>query len=204
MTNPGDSDEWWKQYSGEGVSPDSGGSTPQYPQQPPAYGAQPSAQPPQGQYPPSGPSLYKSSDSSAPSYPQQSQPSYPQQPQPGYGQQPGYPQQPGYGQSYPQGYPQGGGYQPYGVQPSNGINGWALASLITSLVGLVTCCTVILPATGLVFGLVALNQMKSTGDENGKGMAQAGLWIGVAGVAFNLLYWGLAFAGAISSSFTTY
>ncbi|WP_067857688.1 DUF4190 domain-containing protein [Nocardia shimofusensis] len=217
MTNPGDSDEWWKQYGGEGVSPESGaqGSVPQYPQQPPAYG-QSTPPPSPGQYPPSGPSLYKSGESGPahpqqsqpgygrqPGYPQQSQPSYPQQSQPGYAQQPGYPQQPGYGQpGYPQpGYPGAGGYQPYGQPPSGGLNGMALASMIVSILGLVSCCTIILPAVGLVLGIVAMNQMKTSGDESGKGMAQAGIWVGAAGVVINLLYWILTFAGAFAGTF---
>lgn len=211
MTNPGDSDEWWKQYGGEGVSPESGAqgsvpqypsagqsgypSAPQYPQQPPAYGTPPA--PPQGQYPPSGPSypqspsLHKSGDA----YPQQ--PGYPQQSQPGYPQQPGYPPQPGYPQ---QGYPVGGGYQPYGPPSSGGLNGMALASMIVSILGLVSCCTVILPVVGLVLGIVATNQMKASGDETGKGMAQAGIWVGVAGIVFNLLYWILNIVGVLSGT----
>lgn len=174
MTNPGDSDEWWKQYGGSGVSPESGapGSVPQYPTAPPSQ-----------------PSNYPSS----PQHPQQSSPQYPQQPtpppsQPQYPnyQQPAVPpqypqQQPGYG-GYP---PPGGAYQPYGGYPQpQGTNGLAIASLITSLVGLCTCVGSIV---GIVLGVMALNQIKERGGE-GKGMAQAGIWIGAITLVLGLLY----------------
>ncbi|BAD55109.1 DUF4190 domain-containing protein [Nocardia farcinica] len=176
MTNPGDSDEWWKQYGGEGVSPDSGAS---------------SSVP---QYPTSGPSGYPS----APQYPQQppqyQQPQY-QPPQPQYPQSsgPSYPQQPGYG------YPQAGGYQPYGAPPSGGLNGMALASMIVSIAGVASCCFIVPSIVGLVLGVVAMNQMKTSGDYNGKGMAQAGIWVGAAGAVLGIVYWVLNIAIGFSA-----
>ncbi len=191
MTNPGDSDEWWKQYGGSGVSPESGapGSVPQHP----------TAQPSQ-------PSSYPSS----PQYPQQptpppSQPQYPQQPpsQPQY-QQPGQP--PAYGQppQYGGGYPASGAYQPYGQYPQpQGTNGLAIGALIASLVGLCTCIGSIV---GIVLGVMALNQIKERGGE-GKGMAQAGIWIGVLAIVgwilYILFFVVLGIAGGFDSS-TTY
>lgn len=171
MTNPGDSDEWWKQYGGQGVSPDSGsqGSVPQYPTS--DQSAQP-AQPSAPQYPQQP--QYGQSQPQQP-YPSQPQP-YPSQPQqsyPGY-QQP-YPAQPG------PGYP--GAYQPYG-QRDSGSNGLAIASLIVSLIGLCSCIGSIV---GIVLGVMSLNQIKERGGE-GKGMAQAGIWIGVAGIVIWVAY----------------
>ncbi len=190
MTNPGDSDEWWKQYGGSGVSPESGapGSVPQHP----------TAQPSQ-------PSNYPSS----PQYPQQpapppSQPQYPQQPQYQQPGQPQYPQQPpAYGQTpqYGGAYPAAGAYQPYGQYPQpQGTNGLAIGALVASLVGLCTCIGSIV---GIVLGVMALNQIKERGGE-GKGMAQAGIWIGVLAVVGWILYVVFIVIVGISADSSTY
>ncbi|MGO4617960.1 DUF4190 domain-containing protein [Nocardia sp. 2YAB30] len=155
MTNPGDSDEWWKQYGGQGVSPESGGqnSVPQYP----------NAEPPSG-YP------------SAPQHPVQPMTPPPQPQYPSY-QQPAQPyQQPNYAYQSP--------YQPYGV-PVQGTNGVAIGALISSLVGFVTCG--IGSIVGIILGAVALNQIKQSGQE-GRGMALAGVWIGVGAIVLAVLW----------------
>lgn len=120
---------------------------PQQPQQPPTPPSTPPSYPP-----PSG------------QYPPQQPPPPPagpgQYPPPPPGQQPAYgqpPQQPAYGA--PQ-YPQ---------QPSRGTNALAIASLIIALI-----C---FPPLGLILGIIALRQIKRTGEE-GRGMALAGVWIG--------------------------
>ncbi len=105
-------------------------------------------------------------------------PSYPPPPPPGgYGYPP--PQQPG-GYGYP---PPGSGYP----QQTPGTNGLAIASLVCSLLGWL--CG-IGPILGLVFGFIALNQIKQTG-QGGRGMALAGIIIGavaiVAGIVLLLL-----------------
>ncbi|WP_336084848.1 DUF4190 domain-containing protein [Nocardia sp. SSK8] len=177
MTNPGDSDEWWKQYGGSGVSPESGapGSVPQHPQpsQPPSYPSAP--QYPQQPAPP--PSLSKQPDYQQP-VPPPSQPQYPnyqQQPPPGQ-----YPQQPGYG-----GYP-GPGYQPYGAYPPpQGTNGLAIGALVSSLIGFCSCG--LGSIVGIILGVMALNQIKERGGE-GRGMAQAGIWIGALAIVGWVLY----------------
>ncbi|MFC8531399.1 DUF4190 domain-containing protein [Nocardia sp. NPDC057227] len=194
MTNPGDSDEWWKQYGGQGVSPDSGAqsSAPQYPtsdqpgypsapQQPEQqYGQQQYGQPPQYGQPQSQP---QQSQPQQP-YPGQSYPSYPQQPaaQP-YGQP-----QPNYGG---QGYAPG--YQPYGYQQNQGTNGLAIASLIVSLVGLCTCLGSIV---GIVLGIMALNQIKERNGQDGRNMALAGIWIGVGGIVLTVVYFVIVLVGS--------
>ncbi|WP_280468363.1 DUF4190 domain-containing protein [Nocardia cyriacigeorgica] len=192
MTNPGDSDEWWKQYGGQGVSSESAGagSVPQYPAaEQPGY---PSGQ----QYPaapqPGVPGQPQYPAGSQPQYPAASQPQYPAYQQPAadpYAQQ-GYPQQPGYG------YPYQAGYQPYGMPPV-GTNGMAIGSLITSCIGLL-CCGLLVPGlVGLVLGLVALNQIKQTGQE-GRGLAIAGISVGAVGLVIGILYWILNIVGAVS------
>jgi hypothetical protein len=110
----------------------------------------------------------------------------PYQPQQPYGQgydpnapasgQPGAygsPQYPASGQPYgqnPYGQPQ---YPPYGA-PQGRTNGLAIASLVCSLAGLITCISA---PVGIVLGHVALKQIRQTGEQ-GEGMAKAGLWVG--------------------------
>ncbi|MEV0683739.1 DUF4190 domain-containing protein [Nocardia sp. NPDC050378] len=167
MTNPGDSDEWWKQYGGSGVSPESGapGSVPQYPTTPPS---QPSSYPSNPQQ-------------SAPQYPQQQPPSQPQYPNYQQPAAPQYPQQPQYG-----GYPAAGAYNPYGGYPQpQGTNGLAIGALVSSLIGLCSCG--VGSIVGIILGVMAINQIKERGGE-GKGMAQAGIWIGAISLVLWLLY----------------
>jgi hypothetical protein len=113
-------------------------------------------------------------------------PSYPPPPPPpppgGYGYPP---QQPG-GYGYP---PPGSGYP----QQSSGTNGMAIASLVCSLLGWLC---VIGPILGLVFGFIALNQIKQTG-QGGRGMALAGIIIGVLVIVAGII---LVFLGAIFGS----
>ncbi|WP_415951183.1 septum formation family protein [Streptomyces sp. KLOTTS4A1] len=128
------------------------GPPPQNPQTPPG-GAQPSygsqgqggQQLPGGQQPPYG------------------QPHYGQ---PHYGQQPYVPGQPPYGQ-----YPGHGGYGGYG-------NGWqphpsAPGTSGLAVAALVTCVLCFLPL-GLIFGILALRQIKR-GGQSGKGLAVSGI-----------------------------
>ncbi|MGY0502653.1 DUF4190 domain-containing protein [Nocardia sp. FBN12] len=194
MTNPGDSDEWWKQYGGSGVSPESGapGSVPQHPT---AQPSQPSNYPSSPQYPqqpappPSQPQ-YPQQPPSQPQYQQPSQPQYPQQP-PVYGQPPAY-----------GAYPAAGAYQPYGQQypQPQGTNGLAIGALVASLVGLCTCVGSIV---GIILGVMALNQIKERGGE-GKGMAQAGIWIGVLAIVGWVLYVVFIVIVGISADSSTY
>ncbi|WP_378735927.1 DUF4190 domain-containing protein [Nocardia brasiliensis] len=170
MTNPGDSDEWWKQYGGQGVSPESGAqsSVPQYP----------NADQPSG-YP------------SAPQYPQQ--PAQPMTPPPQQ-QYPGYQQPP---QPYGQPYGYQPGYQPYGMPQQQGTNGMAIGALISSLAGFVTCG--LGSIVGIVLGVIALNQVKQSGQE-GKGMALAGIWIGVGAIVLAVLWFLVVIIAGVSGA----
>ena len=149
-------------------------------------------------------------DTSVPQgYPQQG---YPQQgyPQQGYPQQ-GYPQQGYPQQGYPQqGYPQQGspqqGYQqaqgnPYqshtvgyysynpsavpAMQVSQTTDGFAIASLICSIVGFVACCTFVPSILGTIFGIVS--HAKNDGTRP-TGVATAGIVCGVLGLLWNALW----------------
>ena len=149
-------------------------------------------------------------DTSVPQgYPQQG---YPQQgyPQQGYPQQ-GYPQQGYPQQGYPQqGYPQQGspqqGYQqaqgnPYqshtvgyysynpsavpAMQVSQTTDGFAIASLICSIVGFVACCTFVPSILGTIFGIVS--HAKNDGTRP-TGVATAGIVCGVLGLLWNAFW----------------
>ncbi|OBJ54347.1 hypothetical protein A9W95_17010 [Mycobacterium sp. 1423905.2] len=106
-------------------------------------------------------------------------------------QPPNYPPPPG-GYGYPPPSPPPGsyGYPPpsgYGYPPSypQGTNPLAIASLVSSVVGLL--CVGIGPLLGVIFGIVALNQIKQSGQP-GRGLAIAGIVIsGVLIAAFAVL-----------------
>ena len=90
--------------------------------------------------------------------------------QPGYGVPPGYP--PPYGA--PQGYP-----PPCGQVPApQGTNTLAIVGFILTFV--------VCPPVGAVLCYIALGQIKRTG-EGGRGLALAGVWIGIIAVVLAVL-----------------
>jgi len=139
-------------------------------------------------YPPGYPAGYAPG---YPEYPSLPPPVYPA-PSPGY---PGYPPSypvgyPGYPHSYP-GYPgySADPYDPYRPTKPPGTNGKAIASLVTSLIG-IACCGVTSPI-GLILGIMAMRETKRTGQD-GNGMALAGTIIGgiLTGIlAIFLFFW---------------
>ena len=84
------------------------------------------------------------------------------------------------------------GYQPYsGVPPAlPGNSGMAVAGLVLSLVGVIPCFWVFqLPGLlGIVFGAVGLGQTKDD-RQRGRGMAIAGIVIGILLVLGCILFW---------------
>ena len=129
-----------------------------------------------------------------PSYPPQQPPPYgpigygAPPPYNGPGDQGGYA---GFGGAPPM-YP--GGYDPYQGYQSQETNGLAVASLVTSIVGVVLgiplaiFCYVgwLIPVVGAVLGGVALNQIKQR-NQQGRGLAIAGIAIGGATAALLVL-----------------
>ena len=104
---------------------------------------------------------------------------------PGQGYSPppgaGYPPPPGAG--YP---PPGQGYPPppgAGYPQAVGTNGMAIASLVSSLLGWI--CG-IGPVLGIIFGVLALNKIKQTG-QGGRGLAIAGIAIGAVLIVFGII-----------------
>jgi hypothetical protein len=73
----------------------------------------------------------------------------------------------------------GQGQMPMPVAPTS-TNGMAVAALVTSIV----CCAPL----GLVFGLIALNQIKANPSQGGKGLAIAGIVIGSIGMFFGVIW----------------
>jgi Domain of unknown function (DUF4190) len=105
---------------------------------------------------------------------------YPPGPPPG-----NYPPPPPGG--YPPPPPPGGGYSGYPggypAPPAAGTNGMAIASLVCSLVGWLCGLG---PILGVVFGVIALNQIKQSGQE-GRGLALAGVIIGTATIVIGVI-----------------
>src|SRR5579884_1651865 len=154
--------------SGEPGSTPSGYPPPAYP--PPGYPQ--AGYPPAGGHPPAGgppPGYQDASGYGGPSYP-------PVPPE--YGSSAG-----GYGQPYPGGYP--GPEYPggYGAPSQSGTNTLAIASLVSSFIGLLCGIGSIV---GIVLGAVALNQIKQTRQE-GYGLAVAGIVVGVATLLVSLI-----------------
>ncbi|OBI80172.1 DUF4190 domain-containing protein [Mycobacterium sp. E740] len=95
-------------------------------------------------------------------------------------------QPPGYPPSYPGYYPTPGyAYDPYRPVRPLGTNGKAIASLVSSLVG-VFCCGVTC-IVGVILGVIAMRETKQTGQD-GYGIALAGTIIGGLAVAGFLIY----------------
>jgi hypothetical protein len=99
----------------------------------------------------------------------------------------GYSPPPGAGYPPPQGYPPPGqGYPPppgAAYPQAVGTNGMAIASLVCSLLGWL--CG-IGPILGIIFGVLALNKIKQTG-EGGRGLAIAGIAIGAVLIVFGII-----------------
>lgn len=86
------------------------------------------------------------------------------------------------------------GYQPYPagapMPMKQGNSGMAIASLVCSLVGVIPCFWLfqIMGLLGTVFGFVGLKQTKD-GARRGRGMALAGLIIGIVLVVGCIGFW---------------
>jgi hypothetical protein len=79
------------------------------------------------------------------------------------------------------------------VAPATKTNVLAIVALILGI---------IIPIGGIICGPIALSQIKRTG-ESGKGLAKAGLIIGIVITAFWVLMIALSFALAASTTVTT-
>ena len=81
-------------------------------------------------------------------------------------------------------------FQP--VQPQK-TNGMAIAGFVLALI----CCTAPL---GVIFSAIGLNQIGKDSSQGGKGLALAGLIIGIVGLIWWIFYfafWGTLFGAAL-------
>ena len=144
---------------------------------------QPQYQQPQYQQPQYQQQQYQQPQYQQPQYqqPQYQQPQYQQQQY----QQPQYQQQ----QYQQTAFNQQPYYQYAPVDPTlaanqNTSDGFAIASLICSIIGLVSCCTVLPSLLGVIFG--AVSKVKNDGTRP-TGVSTVGLIIGIIGLIINLL-----------------
>ena len=87
--------------------------------------------------------------------------------------------------------PHPNGTQPFAASPTAlqpaSQNALAVTSLIFGIIGFMVILPFIGPLLAIIFGAVALHQIKH-GKGIGRGMAHAGLWLGVAGLALQLFF----------------
>lgn len=97
--------------------------------------------------------------------------------------------------------------QPYnGPGPKN--DGFAITSMVTGIVGAVTICcyplSFILAIIATVFGFISINKVKnSNGMLGGKGMAIAGVVLGLCVLALLAIWLILWLVGVATSDFST-
>ena len=106
---------------------------------------------------------------------------------PGAGQEPGY--GPGYGPGpgYAPGYGPGPGYGPY-APPPYGYPGYPRPSLGTNTMSILSLIfAFVFSPLGIVFGIIALKQLKRAPQE-GRGLAIAGIVVGAVFVVLMVVY----------------
>ncbi|MCU1395381.1 MAG: hypothetical protein JWM34_3809 [Ilumatobacteraceae bacterium] len=105
------------------------------------------------------------------------------------GQPQGFPNQP---QGFP-GQPAPYGYQPYGAPPAGPEknNGLSIASLVLSLVNVIPCFWFLpIPAVlAVIFGFVGRSQINKRPGTKGRGLALAGIIVGLVFVALGAIFW---------------
>ncbi len=92
------------------------------------------------------------------------------------------------------------GYPPnYGPAPAPGRNGLAVASLVLGIISIPMCFLFVPGLLALIFGIIALNQIKGNPGQSGRGQAIAGLIMGGISLAFIVL--AIVLAGDASFEF---
>ena len=86
----------------------------------------------------------------------------------------------------PTGYPAPGYAGAYGV-PAQKTNSLAIASLVASLIGILPFICGLGSIIGIVLGVVALNQIKTSG-ESGRGLAIAGIAVGAVTFLISVVF----------------
>lgn len=84
-------------------------------------------------------------------------------------------------------------YRPYGMPMNNRMNGYAVAGFVLSCVALVLMCVFPpLSILGIVFSTLGLSQIKKS-FQRGKGLAVAGLTIGMITTVFSVFLYAMVF-----------
>lgn len=84
-------------------------------------------------------------------------------------------------------------YRPYGMPMNNRMNGYAIAGFVLSCVALVLMCVFPpLSILGIVFSALGLSQIKKS-FQRGKGLAVAGLTIGIITTVFSVFLYAMVF-----------
>jgi len=65
-------------------------------------------------------------------------------------------------------------------------NGFAITSLVLSILGLICCSVAVVNIGAIIFGHLALSQIAKNPSQGGKGLATAGLIIGYIGLALGI------------------
>lgn len=77
-----------------------------------------------------------------------------------------------------------------------------IAALVLGIIGVLGCCTFIFSVLAIVFGYLGIKRAND-GLATNKGMATAGLALGVVGVLIAVVYWILIVTGNGSFNFST-
>jgi hypothetical protein len=81
--------------------------------------------------------------------------------------------------------------------PSGGRSGLAVASMVLGICGIAMCFLGVASLLAVIFGFVALSRIKRTRPLiSGRGMALAGVWLGVVGLLTGIAFWVAAATGA--------
>lgn len=102
-----------------------------------------------------------------------------------------YNEPPNYGTPPP---PPPGGYggQPYGGQPNGGqpqqTSVMAIISLVTGILGILCCTWFVFSIAAAVLGFLGKKEIDQ-GKKTGKGLAMAGLILGIAGIVLGVIVW---------------
>ena len=76
------------------------------------------------------------------------------------------------------------------LEASGTSNGFCVAALVLGIIGIPAACAVVPAILAIVFGAMGLNQLSKTGVEGGgRGMAIAGIIMGVIGCVFAMMYY---------------
>jgi hypothetical protein len=79
----------------------------------------------------------------------------------------------------------------------------AVAAMVLGICGIALCFTAIPSILALVFGFVALGRIKRSGRTiSGRGMALAGVWLGVVGIVAGVAFWIASATGALDDDGT--